>query len=641
VTLPPDRESFTALEVPPEVVARSQPELDDLRLVAADGAEVPFAVDVVRAQAAAFERVSAELVDTRAERKLQTAWIVDLGRPRRFDVIELDVPEQDFAKRLRIESSNDRTTWSLVRDDAGVFDREWSFRVHHTTISFERPYEARYLRFTADDSRSRPLTLRGIGVAQRRSRDAQAWSRPAPLRLLESKQGRSRYAVELPAGFRFETLHLVSDDPGFSRRVRLLARGEHNGAPQESVLGEAILYRLSLADAALAGECLDLPVSQPKLGPGALVLEIEDGDSPPLRSPRAVVSGPSVRLLFVASQVNALALYYGNDVTRPPVYDLESLKGRIGLETRLPQAGLGAEQENALYLRPPPLPAVATQGAALSVSAWRRVRTLPALAREDIYTLTLAPEDLAVLRPDLADVRLVDGDDRQVPYVIASGAAEVRVGLRAAEARPARTHERQMSQHRFQLVDPVSGEPMALPLAALEIDVAEPFFERPALLTAPADGPRHGPRVLFSGTLQRRSGNAAILLALGGPVTSELLLEIDEGDNAPLTVTAPRAFVRVPRIAFKARAGAHRLLLGNAKAQAPRYDIAGLAREVLSYSAVPLSAEPGQDNPAFRRSAADYFKQAPPTLLLWGSLIAAVAGLLLLTIRILKQPAQP
>jgi hypothetical protein len=78
------------------------------------------------------------------------------------------------------------------------------------------------------------------------------------------------------------------------------------------------------------------------------------------------------------------------------------------------------------------------------------------------------------------------------------------------------------------------------------------------------------------------------------------------------------------------------LLLGNRDAEPPSYDLAALRREVLCYSARPISAGPAEANPAFRRGVADYLRVAPPTALLWAVLIAAVAALLYLTVRILR-----
>jgi hypothetical protein len=83
--------------------------------------------------------------------------------------------------------------------------------------------------------------------------------------------------------------------------------------------------------------------------------------------------------------------------------------------------------------------------------------------------------------------------------------------------------------------------------------------------------------------------------------------------------------------------------MGQPDARAPSYELSALRREVLSYSAVPLEAsaiDPPEDNPDFDPGVADYIAQAPPALLLWGVLGAAVAVLLLLTRRILMGEAK-
>ncbi len=99
--------------------------------------------------------------------------------------------------------------------------------------------------------------------------------------------------------------------------------------------------------------------------------------------------------------------------------------------------------------------------------------------------------------------------------------------------------------------------------------------------------------------------------------------------------------VRVPRLAFKAAPGAYRLLIGNAQAQPPRYDIASLRKEILAYSPVAVEADPIETNAAFRRGAGDYLGDVPPSLLLWGAILGAVAVLLLLTVRILRTSSAP
>ena len=120
-----------------------------------------------------------------------------------------------------------------------------------------------------------------------------------------------------------------------------------------------------------------------------------------------------------------------------------------------------------------------------------------------------------------------------------------------------------------------------------------------------------------------------------------MLIEIADGDNAPLTIQAAQGVVPVPRVTFQAAPGDYRLLLGNQAAQTPSYELGGLRREVLAYAAVPLelpplAAEPA--NPGYDRGISDYIRDAPPRAILWTALAGAVVVLLVLTRRILTRP---
>ncbi|MBI3932168.1 MAG: DUF3999 family protein [Acidobacteria bacterium] len=641
---------FAALTLAPEVVARSQADLRDVRLVGPDGADVPYVVDRV-VERETTRSWAGRLLDTRREPmgpaeegRGRSVWTVDLGEDRTFDTVRLAIDARDFAKRVRLEASADLAAWRLLRDDAGVFEAPWTPRVRHTTIALGGPERARYLRLTvADDRRSPAVDVSGVEVTATRRAEGEEWTRPVTLTSLGRKASASRYRLDLPATFPLEILRLEADDAAFARRVRVLEVRERGGRVDERPLAEGLLYRVQLRDAALSGECLTLAFAT-RAEAGEIVLEVEDGDSPPLRRLRLSLAGAAVRLLF-AGGPGPHALYYGNEVTRAPLYDLGPVRGRLAASGDLAAASAGPEAENPRYRKAAPLPFAPPRGAPVEVHRWRSVRTLALGGREDLYAVTLAAGDLATLRPDLGDLRIVDEADRQVPYVLETGAAEAREPLTFERAsRPLRTGERSVSRYRLLLRDPASGKPLTLPLASVEIDVQEAFFDRPARVLVDAPG-RRGERSLFSGRLSRRVEARAsvpappLVVALDGSRLSELVLEVDEGDNAPLTLTAARAVVRVPRVTLKTGPGAYRLLLGNREARAPRYDLASLRQEVLSYSALAAAAAPAEANPAFRRFAGDYFSDAPPTLLLWGTLLAAVVALLLLTARVIRQPS--
>ncbi|HET9315153.1 MAG TPA: DUF3999 family protein [Vicinamibacteria bacterium] len=629
-------DGFVALDLPPELRARSRPDLRDLRLLAEDGTEVPYVADRVvereasRSWPGTLTDTAQEPVGPADEAAGTTRWTVDLGAPHEVDTIELDVREQDFAKRVRVEGSADGRDWATLALDAPVFDRAWRGRVRHTRIALDAGAAVRYLRLgTRDHRRSPPITRVGLSAAGTRRAPGEAWSRPARVALDRRDGGVTRYRVS--AGVPAEELTIEADDPAFSRRI--VARDASGDGSR--VLADAWVYRVRLPEEALAGESLRVPLSAVADGAAGLVLEVHDGDSPPLRGLRVTVSGAATRVLFAASSA-PVVVYYGNEVTRGALYDLAALHGRLATTGRLGSATLGPEQENPAYQKPPPLPVGVLRGATLEASRWRAERPLPIAAGTDLYAVTLAPEDLARLRPDLGDARIVDEQGRQVPYILEPSAREERVTLGAEKARTSG----RLSRHRLR----VPGLPgrSAVPLEGLVLQFDETFFDRPAGVRAGDDDRR--PRRLWSGLLERRPGTdapsppEAIRLSWPPERVREVELEIENGDNAPLALSSAEGVVRVPRLTFQAGPGSYRLLLGNADAAAPRYDLASLRREVLAFSAVAAPLGPSRANPAFRGVAGDLLKDTPPTLLLWGTLLATVGALLWLTMRVLRQP---
>ncbi len=652
VDLPAEGGAFVALPIPPEVGARCLAGLADVRLLETDGRETPFVVDE-RREREAEQEWTGTLVDSRRERKRLSQWTVDLGEARTFNTVRLLVPGEDFVKRARLEASHDTRTWSLVQEDVGLFDQPWTSRVRHTSIDLVTPVSARYLRLTVDDRRSPPIDVTGWVVASGRTLPGEQWRRTVSLSRVPSESDttplhvtteprRSRYRLDIPLGFRCEGLTLEADDAAFARRLLLEELRDVGGQEQRTTLADGLVYHLRSDDERVAVSSEPLAV-QPGSGQGTLELSVVDGDSPPLRNVRVTLLGAVTRLLFPRPASGlTLTLYYGNEATRAPFYDLAALRERLAAVRDLVPAVLGPEAENPRFRAVPPLAFAATAGAALDLQRWRFVRTLTIAGPDDIYTLRLAADDLARLRPDLGDLRLADGQGRQVPYLLEADAAETSVDLAVRLEATGPRRDASGTVSRYQLdVTPSLGErtPRPLPMAALILDVAEPFFSRPVRVTVAPQGERRAaPVALFAGTLARRDTSGGPLrVALDGGRHTALSLEIDEGDNAPLTLRGAKAVVLTPRIVFKAKGGPYRLLLGHADAQPPRYDLTTLRREVLAYSATLVEPAGLEPHVAFRRGLGDYFHKAPPAVALWVTILGAVVALVLLTLRVLKQ----
>ncbi len=627
--------AFAACALPPELVARAQADLRDLRLLDATGAEVPFVVDLVSTQAPA-DRIVGKLVDVRREARRWSEFVVDLGRQVTVERLTLSIPDQDFAKSLRVEASNDSHDWRLVRRDAGVFDHAWGTRIHHTEVTLDEGISARYLRLTLDDRRSRTVDVVGVVATERPQVAGARWLWPVPISRQDAAHGVSRYRLELPPGFRFDRVQLACSDAAFARHVAVLDVQTQAGRVEERSLGQGVLYRLQVGEPALAGESLALDFELSTLG--TTMLEIQDGDSPPLHNVQVQVGGPRQRLLFPV-RGEPLVLYYGNPATRAPVYDLEALRSRLVRIVDHAEARLGPELSNPKHQPPAPLSFVAIFGGECETSRWRWRRPLVIESGTDIYTLRLTAQDVGFLRPDLGDLRIVaerEGERPQVPYLLEDDAAEERVLLQVARLPGPR---QTTSRYGLKLPPTLESEPvLPLPLTALELDVAEPFFQRPVRVLVPHA--HAGERVLYQGSLARNAHERGPLrIPLGAQRLAEALVEIDEGDNAPLTLRNAWAVLGVPRIVFKAAPGRYALISGNPAAAPPRYDLALLRRQLLAYSALDVKPAALEPNPSFRRPVTEYFSQAPPTAVLWIVIVGAVVVLTALTLRIVRRAA--
>lgn len=193
----------------------------------------------------------------------------------------------------------------------------------------------------------------------------------------------------------------------------------------------------------------------------------------------------------------------------------------------------------------------------------------------EALALELSPAVLATARADLGDLRLAS-DGRQVPYrreTLARGA----FALEAENLAPQTSGVNGTSEIEL-LVD----EP-GLPLSALELRALGPFTRSVRLVRVEPDRPGvpGGRRQLAQETFACATTGPlpcflSLALELRSPV--HLVVEIDDGDAAPLTAISARVSRRRETLVFAAPAGELHLLAGDSNLAQPRYDEVVLRR---------------------------------------------------------------
>jgi hypothetical protein len=202
------------------------------------------------------------------------------------------------------------------------------------------------------------------------------------------------------------------------------------------------------------------------------------------------------------------------------------------------RAELSAPRDNPAYDGAPALRFAMRPGATLDPRGWTHQRRIVVADSADGLTrLRLAPPDLVPARADLGDVRIVDAQQQQWPYLLQPDAA------RSWQALGADAPKRERGTSTYEMRLPVT--PMAVDQLLLDGDAA--FVDRAFRLrghtAAGVDVP------LADGRLTIR-GERPEPLTIGFPAQrlTALELQVDDGDESALSWRAVRARAVEPEL---------------------------------------------------------------------------------------------
>lgn len=278
-------------------------------------------------------------------------------------------------------------------------------------------------------------------------------------------------------------------------------------------------------------------------------------------------------------------------------------------------------------------------GAPLDPAGFAFQRAIPD-GRPGAVALIVDPLTLAHSRGPaerFADVRILDGSHRQVPYVIEHRDDPMVVPLTAERADPPANpagSETRSNWSNYRLKLPCEN----LPPFEIAIETSARVFRRGVQLAVvrPADRHSRNPRLEIMrsttwGHVATEEPADVLTLTVAPRETSELWLSIDEGDNSALPITAVRLLLPSYRLRFYRPARSSLLLVyGRSDLLAPRYDLALVSHDLLNAEATtvtPLDERPVK--PARRTFVSP--------VQFWIFLSIAVAILLVLIVRLTRR----
>jgi len=585
--------------------------LEDLRMVDDQQREIPYLVITPRPGEA---RWSSSTVLPVARTKSSSGFEADLGAIKTVDRLRVEGIAAPFLKRARLEGSGDRTHWTLLVAETTLFDLPEE-KLRNLEIAFE-PGAYRYLRITWDDRAS--AVVGHIGPVSARLQAANAPLEETRIavesRRLGSEPGKSRYRLRLPgANLPVVAIELEVASGDVFRDASVSEPRLSGGELVPESLGTGKLRRTERFGAAASD--LAIPIRFP--ASGDLDLIVDDGNNPPLpiTAVRAKLA-PLPWIYFDAPPVGTITARYGDARLTAPHYDLEASRQAIE-RTSPPHAKWSGSTRPTAAEASLDTSLAAFRGAPVDRDQFRYERAIPP-ARRGVTRLLLDADVLTRSRR-LDDVRIVDAETRQVPYIVESSDAPLALEL------PVQRSEGSAQTSRYALQLPYDHFPSGSRLV-IRTD-ARVFDRNVTLQRLPDDRRTRGEESLASTAWRGTDPSlAAPPLSFDVPVSDARALElrIDEGDNAPIPVTSVSLLIPSASLRFYHPGTPLRLLYGNEGVAAPHYDLSLLAPRVL--------AEPARDLSLSAAVAAEEGERDGTERKIFWVVIAAVAVLLLVVL---------
>lgn len=633
------------LEVPGfENAPIARPGLGELRLYDdALGREVPYLFVWPASNAPTYWR-GANVIPV-SPRKDTSGFELDLRSAYTVDRFDVDSVPLGLLKRVRLEGSGDRVRWIVIVAEGTIFnlppDADGRSPAMRQSVLAFPPVTVRYLRLTADDHAGAPVPPPRVASARIATRNLPESDSLRSILAVErrpSAKRTSRYHLTLPAT-RLPIIGLDLDVGGAQilRGARVTEPRLANGRVEPVDLGGAHLRRTTRDDATAAS--LRVPIRMPA---GAeLDLVIDDGDNPPLdlRAVRAVYA-PLPYIYFESASGTPLRAAYGTDrrtPIAPPHYDLEALRDTVR-RTSTAAATWGPVRASTLAAAPSDGPGVlsAEPGAPLDMKSFRVARDIP--RGSGLTAVRLDAAALAHSRID--DVRILDAQGRQVPYLLERLGEPTVVPLAALAAVKARTDvdPRTLADAAswtwYRLSLPLAG----LPEATLRLRTPTRVFER-AITVITRELPRdalpqwagdHAVRASWTHA-DPESATPPIEIALGPQrlASDSLFVLVNDGDNGTIPLVGAELLLPAFRLRFFRQSDVPlTLVYGREDLPAPRYDIQLIAPRLLDAPAVDVTAAAEQQDSGV--------PSRTPQLLFWVVLSAAVLVLLALVARLVR-----
>ncbi len=342
-------------ELDPEVYARAQPGLGDVRLTATgtEGErEIPYQL-LVEAGDQRRAAVPVEMQDLGHIPNDHTSFVLRVqSEGDLHSEVEIQTSSVNFQRRVAVSASDHGETWRMMEEDGKIFHfsiPERGFAAGDTSVQYPSS-SARFLRVQIFDEGQDPLSIHGAVVLFAETLEPRRHHLALDIVERTEDAERKQTILLLRAfypGFPADSIKLNIPHRNFYREVAL--EGSYDSTYWIPLQSGEVLYDFDTPR--FVGDDRELRFGESRYLYYRITIFNEDNAPLPVEKP--VTSGYARKIVFTAAAGETHHLYYGNPEASAPSYEFEKLLPYLDTED-LPMARLGGHEINPAFGIPEP-----------------------------------------------------------------------------------------------------------------------------------------------------------------------------------------------------------------------------------------------------------------------------------------------
>ncbi len=306
---------FYRLDLPPKVVAKCLPGLQDIRIFDKEGKQVPY---ILKNDLPAFRKenfTEFPVIKTDRQKDKQTHVIIENVSGKPVNNLLLFIKNTDAHREFSLSGSDDSTHWFIIKENI-YLDNSFSSDGENIiqTLSFP-PANYKYFQLTILGENLLPFNIIKAGIYKEDITYGSYVRIPAPsISQKDSANKKSYIFLNFTDAYQINKLNLdINGAKYFNRKIEVF---EHRKRGKDFILNGDI------RSDAINSFILNCKSDQ-------LLVVIDNEDNVPLKVDTAEAFQLNVSLLTYLEKGESYSLYFGDSIAKTPVYDLQSFSDSV------------------------------------------------------------------------------------------------------------------------------------------------------------------------------------------------------------------------------------------------------------------------------------------------------------------------